>query len=95
MPATYQSVLAPNTLYEIMANDLTKANQAKVALEVIGGTVNVFGSFKKPDAAPTNMAQTATGFTGIDELNILPNYIYIQGSPTSIIINGVTAKQVV
>ena len=89
-----QTVILLNTLYQIERN-LTGYEQP--AIEVIGGTVDIYGSQKTPTSAPTGMFKTVTGFAGIDSFGIVPNYLYVTqstGSTTSIILTGVSVKAV-
>ena len=89
-----QSVIALNTLYQI---ERKLSGDEQPAIEVIGGTVDIYGSQKTPTGAPAGMYKTATGFTGIDVFGTVPAYLYIAqstGISTSIILTGIAARAV-
>ena len=46
-------------------------------LEVIGGDVDVYGSFKEDATAPENMFLTYSRFNGISKLGTIPSYLYV------------------
>lgn len=93
---SYQQEIELATLYEVVASGLgTQALQP--SLEVIGGTVDVYGSNLEPNSPPTGMFKTATAFVGINVFANVPNYLYIAqntGTTTDIILTGIRAKVV-
>ncbi|MCE6993068.1 hypothetical protein [Dyadobacter sp. CY323] len=92
MPA--QSPISLNTLYLI---ERKLAGDEQPGIEVIGGTVDIYGSQKTPTSAPTGMFKTSAGFSGIDSFGMVPKYLYITqatGTTTSIILTGISAKPV-
>lgn len=91
----YQQTIALNTLYEVRRSaPVSGSEQIMPSIEVIGGTVTVYGSQQEPVSAPTAMFATRTGFTGIEAFGVIPNYLYITGTATSITLSGVSAKAV-
>lgn len=93
---TWQKPLALNTMYDCRKSS-KGADSIQPAIEVVGGTVAIYGSFAAdaPPAPPAGMSQTATGFSGIDSFKVMPNWLYITGTASSIIISGVDAKPTV
>lgn len=92
----YQKVIQPQTLYAIKVKGGVSGNGAQIApsIEVIG-TADIYGSQTEPDTAPNDMFQTREGFTGIEPFAVVPNYLYIDGAPDSIVLSGVEATEVV
>lgn len=98
----YQTVLALNTLYAVqelqynpVVPDTGIPEQVQANIEVIGGTVNIFGSQLFPASPTTGMFNSAAGFVGIDAFGVVPNYLYItqaSGTTTSIIVTGLSVK---
>ena len=81
-----------DTLYTL--EDGSGSNQA---IEVIGGTVDIYGSFKTPSSAPVEMDLTKSGFVGIDKFDVMPKYLYITqdtGTTTHIGLVGLKAEAV-
>lgn len=87
----YQTVLLPGVIYAVSKSGIG-VEQVQPSLEVIGGNVNIYGSNDFPASPPTGMYQTASAFIGIDAFKVVPNYIYITGSPTKIIASGLDVK---
>ncbi len=85
-----------DTLYSVKYSD-RGTEQLQPNIEVVGGTVNIYGSQQKPDSPPTGMYETAADFGGIDAFGVIPSYLYIEqasGTVTSIILTGVYATAV-
>ena len=81
--------LALATLYKI------RPASQNASLEVIGGTVDIYGSHKLPSSPPTDMDKTAENFVGIDGFGTFPQYLYIEqntGTTTDIILIGVASE---
>lgn len=89
----YQQQLVINQLYAVAA--LGGSEQLQPSIEVIGGTVDIYGSELHPSSAPTGMFKTKTAFSGIEAFAVIPNYIFINGgTPTSIITSGLSVTAV-
>lgn len=92
----YQQEIALNTLYSVGAA-VGGEEQLRPNIQVIGGTVNIFGSQEIPASPLTDMFLTAEGFSGIDAFGVIPNYIYItqnSGTTEKIILSGMTVDKV-
>lgn len=89
----YQIEILPNTLYEvnILGGVSGIGNQINPNIEIIGAA-DIYGSQSLPDNAPSDMFKTRTDFTGIEPFAVIPNYLYIDGSPDSIVLTGVEVK---
>jgi len=93
----YQQEIQLATLYAVAQGQKVGSEQLQANIEVVGGTVNIYGSQLEPDSAPTGMYKTRDGFVGIDSFGVIPNYLYIEqktGETTSIILSGVRATEV-
>ncbi|TDE17701.1 hypothetical protein [Dyadobacter psychrotolerans] len=88
-----QVTILPNTLYEVTGSGYS-VDAIAPNIEVIGGSVGIYGSQVQPGTAPTGMYQTATAFTGIDYFVAIPNYLYVSGTATSIVVTGLLVKAV-
>ncbi len=91
--STLQETIVTGVLYKL-EGQVGPIDQVRPSIEVIGGTVDIYGAQKLPTSAPTGMYKTATAFTGIDQFNVVPNYLYLTGSATSIILSGISATVV-
>ena len=94
----YQTTISLATLYESSRSGFNSSEQLAQNIEVVGGTVNIYGSQTEPVSAPTGMYKTRDGFVGIDNFAVIPNYLYIEqntGTTTSIIVSGVEVKEAV
>ena len=91
---TQQTTIVQNKLYKLEGQALI-LDQGKPNIEVQGGTVSIYGSQKLPVGAPSNMVMTVSGFSGMDIFNVVPNYLFVTGNATSIILSGMSAKEVV
>lgn len=89
----YQFEILPNVLYEVKALNIG-SERLLPAIEIIGGTGTVYGSEIKPASAPTNMAIGIPNFQGITTFGHVPNYLYVSGSPTKIILSRVKPEVV-
>ena len=90
----YQVEIESDTLYGIQALGGVSGVGAQVSPNIeIVGTGSIYTSQIEPDSAPTGMYLTQEGFTGILEMNIIPNYIYVTDA-TNIILTGVEATEV-
>lgn len=94
----YQKTIELATVYKTArsANN-GGTEQIQPNIEVVGGTVDIYGSQTEPVSAPTGMYKTRDGFVGIDTFDVIPSYIYIAqntGTTTSIILSGVEAVEV-
>jgi len=93
----YQTALSLATLYEV-AYSGHGTEEVQPNLEVVGGTVNIYGSnaADKPPTPPTGMSLTnPVGFVGIDVFASVPRWLYItqaSGTTTSIIASGLLVK---
>lgn len=94
--SNYQTVISTNTLYEVRRSaPVAGAEQLQPSIEVIGGSgVTIFGSQQEPVSAPTAMFATKTAFLGIEAFGVIPNYLYVQGTATTVTLSGVSAKAV-
>lgn len=93
----YQQLIELDTLYEVVASGLG-TQTLQPSLEVIVGTVDVYGSNLQPDSPPTGMFKTATAFSGINVFANVPTFLFVSqntGTTTSIILTGISAKAVV
>ncbi len=93
----YQEEIELATLYQVVASG--KGTQAlQPSIEVIAGTVDIYGSNLEAGSPPTGMFKTATDFVGINVFATVPNYIYVAqntGTTTSIILTGIKVTEVV
>lgn len=87
---SYQVTILPTVLYsaQVMGGVSGIGAQISPSIEIIG-TGTVYTSQNQPVSAPTNMYAPLVDFTGIAEFNIVPNYIYITGTPTSVVLSGI------
>lgn len=85
-----QNAVTLNTVYNAALSNWPP-NQLQVTIESIGASVTVYGSQIKPTSAPTGMTTLLSAVTGITNLPVVPNYIYVTsgGSPTSVTLSGV------
>ncbi len=86
-----QSVMALETLYNANVSNAIP-QQLEANLEIVGGTVTLYGSQVKPASPPTGMEALLTGVVGLQALTVVPNYLYAHqasGTTTSLIISGV------
>lgn len=96
----YQTEIQVNTLYQ--TGNLQQQGLQKTlvpCIEVIGGDVDIYGSFVAPIIAdaPDGMSLTQAGFTGITGFGVVPNYIYLDntdGDVTSVVISGIQVTEV-
>lgn len=93
----YQFILDPNKLYELKTIAKSINEIINYSMEVLGGYVDIYGSYDEepPVAPPIGMSLDRLNFTGIDNLGNIPRYIYLDGSATKIIINGVEPIEVI
>lgn len=92
----YQTEIQPATLYATnKLGGVWGSEQLAPSIEVIGGDVVIYGSQTEPVAPPTGMAVGKTAFQGFEAFGVIPNYLYITGTPTSIVLSGVEAVEVV
>lgn len=94
----FQQSIALDTLYQIgrSANN-SVGGQLQPNIEVVGGTVDIYGSQEEAGSPPTDMYKTRTAFVGIEAFGVLPRYLYVtqnSGTTTSIILSGVQATEV-
>ncbi len=94
----YQQAISVGVLYAIELNTYSGTEQVAQNLEVIGGTVDVYGSQIKPVSSPTSeMSINEVAFTGIAPFGVIPNYFYLAantGTVTSVTLSGVKATVV-
>lgn len=89
---TYQQTILPNVLYEVRRSGIsTGSEQVAPSIEVIGGVVSIYGAQTLPAAPPTGMSLAQSAFSGVQAFGVIPNYLYVSGSPTSIVLSGVQA----
>jgi hypothetical protein len=86
--------IALNKLY------ILKKASGTPSIHVQGGTVDIYGSFKLPISSPItdDMSLSQVAFTGIDDLGVLPPYIFVSqnsGTTDYIRLDGVNAREVV
>ncbi len=76
----FQTAAAADTLYEAFANLHNKDIQLSANIEVVGGTVNIYGSQGNPTAAlaPTAMSVSEAAFEGITSFGVVPNYLFFE-----------------
>jgi hypothetical protein len=86
----YQQQISTGVLYQTRANG-GGTEQLQPSIEVIGGAVTIYGAQTLPASPPTAMEATAIGFTGIDAFSVVPNYLYLTGTPTSVVLSGIQA----
>jgi len=95
----YQQEIDADTLYEIKKKGGVSGDgqQLKPNIEVIGATADIYVSNEEPDSAPTGMYIIANGeaLEGGAYFEYIPNYLYVDGSPTTIILSGISAVEVV
>lgn len=91
----YQTLITKDTLYE--AAQKGGSEQVQPTIETMGGTATLYTAQELPTGNPiTNeMVAEPTILDGMDILQAVPNYIYISGSATSVIVSGVRLKEVV
>lgn len=95
----FQVALQPNTLYEvwgvpsqsISGKGQSLASQLRPTIEIVGSAADVFGSQYAPAEAPTGMSLIFDNAQGFKVLDFIPNYLYIDGSPTSVVVSGIGA----
>jgi hypothetical protein len=93
----YQQTLELATLYAVSKGGLSGSEQLKPNIEVVGGSVDIYGSQEEPVSPPTGMFKTREAFAGIEAFDVIPNYLYIAqntGTTTSIITSGLNVKEV-
>lgn len=88
---SFQQEIVVNTLYALTSSGVG-SEQGRPSLEVVGTGVSIYGSQALPSSPPAGMALTRQNFTGLDSFGIIPNYIYLTGTATSIVLTGVSAK---
>lgn len=87
----YQSNMTLETLYNANVSEAIPV-QLEANIEIVGGTVTLYGSQTKPAAPPTGMEALLTGQVGLQQLTVVPNYLFAHqasGTTTSLIISGV------
>jgi len=94
----YQEVLEPGVLYSVWAQpSLSRivadgsAAQLAPSIEIVGDTSNVRGSQIDPGDTPTDMPVMFANLEGISAFTVVPNYLHVDGTPTSIVLSGVRA----
>lgn len=97
----FQTIIQPDTLYRVYAENLNNLNrslmiqtQIKPTIECYGEECNVHGSQIFPDSAPTGMPIIMATLTGIQAFDFIPNYIYVAptgSDPEAIVLSGVRA----
>lgn len=83
-----QKIITTSTLYNATLSNWPP-EQLEVNVEATGGNVNVYGSQTLPGSPPTNMTELITAGTGINNLPVVPNYLYFTGTATQIITSGI------
>lgn len=93
---SYQQVILPDTLYAVTLKGGTwGSEQLQPSIEVIGADCTVYGSQVEPVSAPTGMSVGKSTFQGLEAFGVIPNYLYVSGAATSIVLSGVEAVEVV
>lgn len=77
---------------------LTRAS-GNPSIHVQGGNVNIYGAFAEPSSSPVtdSMSLSKSNFTGIDQLCVIPPFIYIEqssGETSYIKVDGINARSV-
>ncbi len=88
-----QVVVLADTMYSTSVFYGAQHSQLAPNIEVVGGTVNVWGSQSAPDSPPTGMSETQAGFGGISSFAVVPNYMFFEtasGTPV-ITLTGIKA----
>lgn len=91
---TYQTEIQLDTLYYIK-NSGRGTEREDSAMEVKGGTVDVYGSIDRPLSPPAGMTLDREGFVGIDVFVYVPTFLYLTGDATSIIVSSLVVEEVV
>lgn len=92
----WQKEIQPNTLYKIQMESISANQNLSPSWEVLGGSVKVYGTYdEQPSSPPDGMSVYLENFTGINSFGNIPLYIYLEGSPTKIILNHIKAEEVV
>jgi len=91
----YQTLITKDTLYE--AAKKGGSEQIQPNIETMGGTATLYTAQELPTSDPLTDEMVADSATldGVNILQAVPNYIYISGSATSVIVSGVRLKEVV
>jgi hypothetical protein len=88
----YQVEIQPDTLYEIKEGYYSAEDEVKsINVEIVGADCNIYGSNK--GTAPTTLSEMSleadSPQSGILPFGVVPRYLAISGSPTSIILTGI------
>lgn len=78
----YQEDVAVDTVF-YAKNSGRGDERQNSAIEVTGGTVNIYGSMHKPSTAPSDMSLDRSSFSGIDTFGFIPTYLYFETSTGS------------
>lgn len=97
----YQVVIEPGVLYRVWAQPSLNhvvadgsAAQLRPNIEVLGDTVDVYGSQIYDPAAPAAMSVIINELLGVTAFDFVPNYLYVDGAPDSIVLTGVLAEAI-
>jgi hypothetical protein len=89
-----QVALSASTLYKLTRLGTGPYNY-QPRIEIIGTATAVYVADSLPSSAPTGMAVADEDFTtGVKVFTSLPRYIYITGSPTSVVLTEAQAEAV-
>lgn len=98
----YQVVISSGILYRVWAQASrapvvanSSAAQLRPNIEIIGDTCDVYGSQIEPDVAPTGMPVIINDLEGIAPFDFVPNYLYVDGDPDSIVLTGLMAEAII
>lgn len=96
---TYQTEIDGQTLYAIKLKGGVSGlgQQLKPNIEIIGGASDVYVSNVEPENAPTGMyiIENGEGLEGGAAFSYIPSYLYVDGTPTTIVLSGLDAEEIV
>lgn len=90
----YQTAAAVDQLYYVKNSGRGTEREDSI-IEVTGGTVNIFGSLRKPTTPTTDMSLDRTAFSGIDTFASVPTWIYFEddtGTPV-VTLSSITIEE--
>lgn len=89
----YQKAISLDTLYATKNNG-NGVERQNSGIEILGGTATIYGSITLPVSPPTGMTAGATDFEGLDTFGFVPNYLYVTGTATSVIVSSIEVEAV-
>ena len=96
----YQKEVVTGKLYKVSQKSVASgiSEQLAPSIQVIGHSIDIYGSQIKEASAPTGMVLEDIDFMGLRAFSLIPNYIYLKdnsGTPTKIIVSGLDIEEVV